>query len=119
MKCNLSVLKKEGGATLVETLVAMAILVSVLLPTSLFLGYVAFTPHNKEKIVALSIAQSEMETLLAEKKYLSDKKVVNDRWVIENRIESSGNFIQLKVSVYRKNKPKPIVILKTERLLYE
>lgn len=114
-----SKLKDEDGSTLVETLVAMAILVSVLLPTTLFLGFIAANPMNKEKITALGLAQSEMERVLASKEYPGTERVVEDQWIIKRVVSKKKKLVQVEVSVYRKNRTQPILTLNTERLLYE
>ena len=113
------ILKSEDGSTLIETLVASAILVSVLLPASMFLGYTANNPQNKEKILALSLAQSEMEKVLYEKTYAGYEKEVEGRWTLKNVVTSGDDLVQVEISVYRKNKLEPIITLTTERLLYE
>lgn len=111
--------KDENGSTLVETLVAMAILVSVLLPTSLFLGYIAANPLNEEKIIALGLAQTEMEKIIASEKYENHEKTVDDRWIVTNTIIEQEDLVQIEISVYRKKRIEPVVTLTTERLLYE
>ncbi len=113
------ILKNEDGATLVESLVAMAILVSVLLPAVMFLGYIANTNHNKDKIIALGLAQSEMETVLKNKSFSNSEREVGGRFIIQNKIVKEDKLVQINISVYRRNKPDPILKLTTERLLYE
>ncbi|MEX2345034.1 MAG: hypothetical protein WD604_05430 [Balneolaceae bacterium] len=114
-----AILKNENGSTLIETLVATAILVSVLLPVSMFLGYAANNPQNEEKILALGLAQAEMEKVLSEKSYTGFEKEIDDRWLVTGVITKDDNLVQVGVSVYRKNKQKPVITLTTERLLYE
>lgn len=111
-------LKNEDGSTLVETLVAMAILVSVLLPTSLFLGYMSANSINADKITALGLAQNEMEKVLANEKY-ADKEIVKERWIVKSATSKKENRVFIEVLVYRKNKSEPVITLNTERLLYE
>lgn len=112
-------IKNEDGSTLVETLVAMAILVSVLLPAGMFLGYMANTPQNEEKIIALGLAQSEMEQVLDSGNYKNAEREIDNKWLIRNTIAKEDNLLQISVSVYRKNKSKPILKLITERLVYD
>lgn len=116
---SLSTLKNETGSTLIETLVAMAILVSVLLPVSMFLGYAGNSPRNEEEIVALGLAQAEMEKTLSEEKYTEDEKIVGERWIVKKSVISELNLMQIEVSVYRNNKAEPLITLTTERLFYE
>lgn len=112
-------IQDEDGSTLVETLVAMAILVSVLLPTSLFLGYIASNPLNKDKVTALGIAQSEMEQVLANKDYANNEEVIKGNWIIDRRISEEENLVLIRISIYRKDKPEPVITLNTERLQYQ
>lgn len=116
---SLSTLKNETGSTLIETLVAMAILVSVLLPVSMFLGYAGNSPRNEEEIVALGLAQAEMEKTLSEEKYTEAEKIVGERWIVKKSVISELNLMQIEVSVYRNNKAEPLITLTTERLFYE
>lgn len=109
----------EEGTTLVETLVAMTILVSVLLPSGLFVAYIATNPINKQKMLALGIAEVEMESILNSKKYVSNR-TEKDKWIIESAISEAYNLLQIRVSVYRRTNPdKSIVTLTTERIVNE
>ncbi len=63
------------GTTLVEVLVSLALLLSVLLPASIFLGYIANYPDNRNKVIALSRAQTSMEQLLKEGKFIKMKDI--------------------------------------------
>jgi Tfp pilus assembly protein PilV len=112
-------LKDEEGSTLIESLVAMTILVSVLLPASMFLGYVAASPQNEEKILALGIAQSEMEQVLGSRDYQNRSKIVDRKWTVQNRITKTENLVKIQIVVYRVNRTKPVIQLQTKRLFYD
>lgn len=112
-------LKNEEGTTLIETLVAMAILVSVLLPTAMFLGYITTNPINKEKIKALGMAQTEMESILNNKRYQSAKKEIGEKWLIIDSTSVKNRLVNINVLVYKKHRSKPLVTLRTERLYYD
>lgn len=97
----------------------MAILVSVLLPVILFLGHISNYPQNKDKLLALSIAQTEMETALQQQLYEDGREILDDRWIIHREIEKRRHLISIEIEVFKTDTSRSIVKLHTERLHYE
>jgi len=111
--------REESGATLVETLVALSILVSVLLPASLFLGYVAFNPRNKDKIQAIGLAQSVMEQTLESYNFINKEKRMGKKWTIRQTVTRHRDLVIIDVKVYRMKDVEPIVSFHTERIYHK
>lgn len=113
-------LKNEEGFSLVETLVSLSILVSVLLPVVLFLGYIGSYPVNKIKIDGLNRAQTEMETILNAGIYKKAKVQLREegRWIIRQNIEIHGSLSVINVTVFRDDTSNAIVSLHNERFVY-
>lgn len=115
-KFHIKSILSGNGATLVELLVAMALLLSVLLPTGMFLGYMANYPQNKNKILALGKAQTALEELLHKKNYKQKESIVESGsgWSVKEEVMPDSIRVYLRVRVYRHN--KEIVSLSTVRL---
>ena len=97
---------EEDGSTLVEVMVAMALLLSVALPAGMFLGYLAHYPINGEKIRAMGIAQSAMETMLQHDRFVQKSEVeqMPGRWALERKQLLNAGWVYLEVTVYRHGK---------------
>lgn len=108
--------KSEDGTTLVELMVAISLLVVVLIPAGLFLGNLAHNPANKDKIIAVGMAQSELELLLGEDtpESINETIELNTGWTIERQVTLHEGWVFLKVGVYRRD--KALVRLATARL---
>jgi hypothetical protein len=118
--------KSSGGYTLVETLVASAIFLGVLLPASLVLAKLAMSRYNHEVMVATQLAKDEMEkTILGESYHDEAKEIVFDktRWKLVRAVHERFGLIEICVSVFRhrfdrltaSRETKPLVELKTLR----
>ena len=113
------IVANEEGATLVELLVAMALLVSVLLPAGLFLGYVSHYPKNKETIYAAGMAQSAMESLIYEGDFepRQHRKKLKPGWELVLTVTPNKRTVILQVRALRKG--RTVVSFTTARLLHE
>ena len=58
-------IQDEEGYTLIESLIAIAILLAVLVPSTVFLAYVGNNVIAKDKITAFNHARNTMEYVLA------------------------------------------------------
>lgn len=109
---------QEEGYTLVEVLVASALLMGVLMPGVLFLGRLAGDMRSHRQIVASRLACSEMERTIALGNYESsfDEIQQNRRiWTVERMIEEEGGLIRIQVRVYEKHREVPAVTYRTLR----
>lgn len=105
----------ENGSTLIELLVAMSLLLGVLLPAGALLTYVSHSPLNKQKIVALGMAQSAMEEILRQNEW--DPKVEVTKgdvgWSLKTEIKNEGKLIEIEVTALRRG--EAIIQLNTYR----
>ena len=120
MKMYNPITRHEEGYSLVEVLVALAILAAVLVPTSAFFVYAASHPMNKDKIEGLSLARTEMELTLAQQ-IESDSLYYldNNRWLIKREVVRSNELAHVSIQAFRKDTLRPAVVtFKTSRLWY-
>jgi Tfp pilus assembly protein PilV len=111
--------QEESGATLVETLVALSILVAVLLPVLLFLGYLSHSPRNRDRIQAIGLAQTMMETTLEQKDFVTKKEPYGRKWMIRQQVIHNKRLVGITVRVFRKQDTLAIASFYTERLAYQ
>jgi hypothetical protein len=112
-------LRSSNGYTVVETLIASAVLMSVLVPATLFLGKITMNRMGRDLIVASQLAQEEMEKTTTFKLYTDDVKELRldkKNWLIKREIEEWLGLIKINVQVFRDKKPDPVVELKTLRI---
>lgn len=124
MKClDQSNDKKEflqEGYTLVEALVASAILLGALIPAVLFFGKITVNQKAKDLIIASQLAEERMEKTIAFHQYNNDEKTLklnNVTWRILQKVKNRSGLIEIRVKVFKKNQLTPLVELKTLRVL--
>ncbi len=111
--------KSTAGYTLVETLVASAILLGVLLPASLVLAKLAMSRHNHNLIIATQLAKDEMERTILSEAYEDEAKEIvleKTRWKLIRIVQKCFGLIEIRISVFRDRETKPLVELKTLRV---
>jgi type II secretory pathway pseudopilin PulG len=108
----------EAGATLVETLVALAILMTVLIPVIGFMAVLAGNHQAMEKVQALNYAQHSLESELLDQAWSDSLYLPDERWSIERSVETDSTLVFIRVEVFRRGKPDPLVKLSTARLDY-
>jgi len=112
-------LNNEEGASLVETLVAMAILLAVLVPSTMFLTYIGSNWLVNGKADSFQIARNEMETIIASKNDSSLVRV-EGKWAIKRSIEKQDKLYYLQVDVFKRDTLQPpIITLETARIWYD
>jgi len=115
----MNIMHNEEGASLVETLVAMAILLAVLVPSTMFLTYIGSNWLVRDKADSIQIARNEMETIIATK---NDSSLVRDegKWVIKRSIEKHDKLYYLQVDVFKRDTLQPpIITFETARIWYD
>jgi type II secretory pathway pseudopilin PulG len=114
-----NIYESENGYTLVETLVASAILLGVLIPATLFFGRVASDRRAQDLILAFQMAGEEMERTAAFEIYEDEEWIIklnNRSWRIHREIDTHMGLIEIRVKVSRNNQVRPLVELKTLRV---
>ncbi len=107
-----------AGYSLIETIVALALLLTVLVPLGSFAVKMARHRLGMLKIEALSIAQNVMEkTLAAPTSYSGSQQFTLDFWMVLTEYQEREGFVIIEISVTQIGKDVPVVSLKTVRLL--
>jgi hypothetical protein len=119
-KIHCSFLKDTRGYTLVETLVASAILLSVLIPATLVLGKLTLRQYHHDLIVATQLAREEMERTVAEARYQDEEKQValsKKSWRLVRDVQEQSGLIEICIRVFKLRQAKPLVEIKTLRVV--
>lgn len=110
--------KEEEGASLVETLVAMAILLAVLVPSTMFLTYIGSNWLVKDKAESFQLARNEMESIIATK---NDSSLVRSegKWMVKRTVTNQEELYYVTVDVFKRDTTySPIITLETARIWY-
>ncbi len=112
--------KNSSGYTLVETLIGMAILAGVLIPTVIFLGRITMTQRVSYKMTAFFLAEEEMEQTLGFNLFSDSEREItfNSKvWRIVKKIREEQGLIMIRVEVYLREKARPLSVIETMRIL--
>lgn len=101
---------KEGGYTLVETLVAMALFLSVLVPLITIMGNLMFDRGVELKSKAFMIAVSEMNEVASKKHFNERVKSAEHGLVVQRTIARSESLVEVRVSVWTGDTNKKMLI---------
>jgi type II secretory pathway pseudopilin PulG len=118
-KIHYSFLKDPRGYTLVETLVASAILLSVLIPATLILGKLTLGQYHQDLIAATQLAGEEMERTVAEARYQNEEKQVTlgkKSWRVVRDVQEQSGLLEIRIRVFKLRQAKPLVEIKTLRM---
>ena len=119
MMLQTEILKKEEGHTLVESLIAMAVLLAVLVPSTMFLTYIGNNVLAKHKIVSFNHARNQMEYILATRNDSTVTKQIEPNWWVKRTVRKQKNLREIKVEVFKKDTlSSPLITLETARLWY-
>jgi prepilin-type N-terminal cleavage/methylation domain-containing protein len=104
----------ESGYTLVETLVAMVIFLSVLIPVGFGITAYLFDRKAEDLREALLLAEEKMST----HEYSESEETQHGRFNVKSEIALVGKLIEYRVTVSRLGRPSlPLVVLsKIEQL---
>ncbi|MCG8373310.1 MAG: hypothetical protein MI700_07235 [Balneolales bacterium] len=110
---------EEQGASLVETLIAMAILMAVLVPAVTMFTLFANNRIVEEKIESFTIARNEMEVMISTRDNSSLTVQYANNWWIKRTVQQQEYLHHLKVEVFKNDTTRPPTItLETSRLWY-
>lgn len=112
-------IRSETGYTLVETLVAMALILGVLMPAILFFGKISTNPFNQDLIIASQLARAKLEQVAALQEYRNSNEKLrynNRTWQIKTEINNRFGLIEIHIKVFRPGRMKLLCELKTMRI---
>ena len=113
------VLKNESGYTLVESIVAMTLLVGVLMPVGVTVGSLTLSDDSNSLFHALRVAQSEICSPLAHAETPVRKNYVADGFPVTKTIDMRWDLVTVTVAVMSPRKPdKNLLILQKSFLPY-
>jgi type II secretory pathway pseudopilin PulG len=114
-------IKEENGYSLVETLVALAILLAVLVPAVMFLGVAGGNTLAKDKITSFNLAKNTMEEALIAQRDTSSVVLKNSKWWVKTSISQENEHLySIGVAVFKEDTLRsPTITLHTRRLWYE
>ncbi|MAO63631.1 MAG: hypothetical protein CL666_01390 [Balneola sp.] len=113
-------INEEHGYSLLETLVALAILLAVLVPAAVFLGVAGGNTLAKDKITSFNLAKNAMEEALIARKDSSFISLKNSKWWVKTSISKEDEHLySIVVAVFKEDTLRsPSVTLYTKRLWY-
>lgn len=119
MNWNNNLIQKEEGYTLVESLIAMSILLVVLVPSTMFLTYIGNNVLAKDKITSFNHARNQMEYVLATQSDSTLTKQLDSIWWVRRSITREENLREINIEVFKNDTlSDPKITLQTARLWY-
>ena len=105
---NTAKVKDESGYTLVETLVAMVLFLSVLIPVGFGVTAYLFDRKGEDLRKALLVAEGEMST----QDYRTAGERVCGKFLVKSELVPRGTLIEYRVTVVYTQKPLvPLVVI--------
>src|SRR5436190_6135900 len=95
----------EDGYTLIETLVAMAIFLSVLIPVGVTIGNFMLDGSASRITLAVQAGQSEISRVIAEHDFVNGTRKDDRGFSIERTVKISGNLLEIQINVISMKQP--------------
>ena len=112
--------RNEQGYTLIETLVAMALFGTVLIPLLATVGNFMLDRSGERLDRALQIAETEMSRVIAERDFTEVSNSVEVGLVLKRTIHRARNRVEIEITVAQAKQPdKPILALTRVCLNYQ
>jgi hypothetical protein len=112
-------LEDQSGYTLLETVMSMALFVSVLIPLGAAVGKLMLSDNSNTLHHALRIAESEICSTTPQNEVSGGSNTIIDGFVVEKDVTVDGNLVTVKVAVASVKKPaKSLVALQKTILVY-
>ena len=110
--------RTEHGYTLIETVIAMALFLSVLIPLIGTMGTMMFDRKAITATKALLLAQSEMSATITHQEYINAVKTSEPGFILTKNIERYNSLIEIRIAVKpSSDQSKELIVLK--RIVYE
>jgi hypothetical protein len=111
-------IRNEEGYTLVESLVAMALFVGVLIPLLGIMGNLMFDRRNVDSYRALHVAESEMNRIVSTHDFSVASSTIENGFSIDRHIEQRDQLVQIRVSVASAKKPEQQLVQLNRTVLF-
>ncbi|MBI5216807.1 MAG: hypothetical protein HY960_13730 [Ignavibacteriae bacterium] len=109
----------EEGYTLLETVVAMALFVSVLIPIWITVNNFMLNNFTERKNIAFALAQSELNRTITYRIY-KEEMFQAEGYLIERKTNYAENLFEVEVSVRWQKKPETVLVtLNKSVLIYQ
>ena len=106
-------MKSERGYTLIETVIAMALFLSVLIPLIGTMGTMMFDRKAVIATRALMLAQSEMSSTIANQDFIDAVKTSEAGFILERKIVWINSMIEIRISVKpSSDQSKELIVIK-------
>ncbi len=113
-------LREENGYGLVESLVALSLLLGILVPLALFLVFIGGNTIAKDKITGFNHVRNQMELVIAQEVDSSFVFQPDSNWWVKTEIYKEGDLYNIQVSAFKKDTSSaPTIELETSRLWYK
>jgi len=109
---------KEDGYTLIESLVAMSIFVSVLIPLGSVVGNILIMSDNSMQRQALQIAQNEIRSVLESSHVFNAEKKV-EIFIVKTESVQSARLQSVTVRVSRESRRTKVIVVLHKKALKE
>lgn len=117
--CTKSLIHEQDGYTLIETVTAVALLVTVLVPTGALLAHLVTEHQAARQARALMFAETAIEEMILHHAQQDEAPAGRDEthrtWRIVRSSQTQGGLVELRVAVYWKDREAPTVVLQTAR----
>ena len=114
---KLRIISDESGYTLLETVVALALFTSVLIPIGVTIGNF-FLDGSVDKLrLALRECESEITQIVASKDYSNNKRVFEGSLILHRTIEHIGGRLEIYLVVSSTNLPTKAILTLHKTLL--
>jgi type II secretory pathway component PulJ len=116
----ISIIRNEEGYTLLETLIAMALFLSVLIPLGVMIGNFILDDSATLTTAALDAAESAMSRIVVNRDFTGGTEKNDNGMMVDRKIKGTGNVRVVHITVYSQKNPKKrlLTLIKT-MLVYQ
>lgn len=100
----------SSGYTLVETVVALALFLGVLIPLMGAIGVLTLDRKSDELSAALRLGHSEIAEVLAAKDFTDSRRSLENGFIIDRKVGRNGPLVEVRVEIMSKHHPGKVVL---------
>jgi Tfp pilus assembly protein PilV len=114
----LNIETNQAGYTLMETVVAMALFVAVLIPLAGIIGNMLLDKTPEYQSTALQLAETEISNAIHTSDFSDISKKTDNGYLVERKCTKVNGSVTINIEVARQSKPqnKLITLEKTVRI---